>query len=623
MAAAVKRTLQTAGWLLLLAGAFGAAAPLALGQAQIGDNLRMGMTGTLTGGYAANYGDHLQSNHSFDFGADGQINGDYYSPNFLNFSVSPYYDRSTSDSDFQSLTNASGVNSVANFFGGSKTPGSASFSYTRNSTGNFGLIGTPNFTSIGTGYGFGIGWSLLLPDKPTLSVSYSQGSGTGNILGTDEESHSSTKTFNVHSNYHLDGWNLGAYYQRLTYDSNIPYFLSGELSTNENSSSGNYIGATASHTLPLNGSLQASFSHNSYSGDYANTFESTNIATSYSTNIESAAVNFRPTLKLSLYANENYTDNLNGFLYQNIFTTTGGLPINQQTGNGNSFTTNAGVGYNITNSLYTQGQITYFQQSYLGHTYEGSYLSGTLGYNKRVLNTFSFSASVVDSTNQFNNNNLGFIVNVNGFHAFGDWLLNGNFNYAQNVQTILVTYTTSYYIYNANLHRRLGRGKQVTFAYNGAHSGLNQDHGSYNYSNGASASLAIRRVTLTGNYISSYGLALLTSTGIQPIQPTPGLPPVGEIVYNGRSYGASIGITPVSRMSLTAAYSHALSDTLSNDITSNNRTEIFYTQLQYRLRRISLFAGYTKFSQGISASGTPPGNNYSYFIGVSRWFNFF
>ena len=82
-------------------------------------------------------------------------------------------------------------------------------------------------------------------------------------------------------------------------------------------------------------------------------------------------------------------------------------------------------------------------------------------------------------------------------------------------------------------------------------------------------------------------------------------------------------LTPLPRLSVTASYSHAVSDTLSNNVFSNNRTEIFYGQFQYRLRRVSILGGFTKFSQGISAAGTPPGNAYSYFIGVSRWFSFF
>jgi hypothetical protein len=62
---------------------------------------------------------------------------------------------------------------------------------------------------------------------------------------------------------------------------------------------------------------------------------------------------------------------------------------------------------------------------------------------------------------------------------------------------------------------------------------------------------------------------------------------------------------------------------LSNSIYSNNNTDIFYTQLQYRLRRISLLAGATRFSQGISATGIAPGTVTSYYGGISRWFDFF
>jgi hypothetical protein len=583
----------------------------------------MRMAGSLTGGYAADYGNQIPSSHGVDFGADAQLTGDYYNPNFLNFDITPYYNRSTSDSTFQSLTDASGINGDVNLFTGSPYPGYASFSYTRNSTGNFGLMGSPNFTTIGSGYGFGVGWSVLLPNKPTLSFSYSQGSGGGNVFGTDEESHSATKTLNLRSSYRLAGWNLNAYYQHLSFDSQIPMFLSGEANTDFSSSSGNTIGANAFHALPWNGSLGLTYSHSTFSGDFDSTFQTYKSYSTYSTDTQSANVSFHPTTKLTIFGNENYTNNLDGFLYQSILNTGGGLPLTQEDSGANSFTTTGGIGYNFTRDLFGQAQITYFQQTYFGNTYEGSFLSATVGYNKRILQTFNVSASVVESTNKFTNNSLGFIANLNAFHAFGDWLLSGNFSYAQNVQTLLITYTTSYYNYSGNLHRRLGRGKQVTFAYNGSHSGLNQDLGSYNYSNSGSASLALRRMTFGANYTRARGLSILTSTGIQPLPPTPGLPPEGQIVYNGTSYGANIGVTPIPRLTLSGTYSHAVSDTLSNDIYSNNRTDIFYAQLQYHLRRVNLWAGYTKFSQGISASGTPPGNTYSYFIGVSRWLNFF
>lgn len=614
----MKRVLQCAAWLLLLV-----AAPNVHAQLQVGDDLTMRMNGILTGGYSAGYGTTVQSNHAVDFGGSAQLSGDYYNSNFLNFTATPYYNRSTSDSTFQSLTDATGIDSNVNLFTGSKTPGFVSFNYTRNSTGNFGLIGSPNFTTIGSGWSFATGWSLLFPNKPTLSFSYSQGDGSGNVFGTNETSSASTRTLNVRSSYRYAGWNLNAYYQYLKFDSQIPLFLSGESNTDISATTSNTVGATAYHSLPWNGSVALSFSHSNYSGDYSSSLSDYKSSADYSTNIETANLSFHPTQKLTLYATENYTDNLNGYLYQSILNTSGGLPLSQEDSSAKSFTTTGGASYNFTHDLFGQMQVTYYQQSYFGNTYDGSYLSATVGYNKRILNTFSVSASLIESTNEFTNNSVGFIGNLNGFHAFGDWLVSGNLSYAQNVQTELVTYTTSYYNYSGNVHRRLGRGKQITFAYNGTHSGLNQDKDSYSYSNGFSASLALRRLTFGANYVDSKGLSILTSTGIQPLPPTPGLPPLGQIAYNGHSYGANVGITPIARMSLTASYTNAMSYTNANDLESKNRTKIFYTQLQYRLRRVNLFAGYTRFFQGISGAGTPPGNDYSYFVGVSRWFNVF
>ena len=45
---------------------------------------------------------------------------------------------------------------------------------------------------------------------------------------------------------------------------------------------------------------------------------------------------------------------------------------------------------------------------------------------------------------------MGFVGNVNFFHSIKGWQTSGVFSYAQNVQSLLVTYTTSYYNYSAN-----------------------------------------------------------------------------------------------------------------------------------------------------------------------------
>jgi hypothetical protein len=45
--------------------------------------------------------------------------------------------------------------------------------------------------------------------------------------------------------------------------------------------------------------------------------------------------------------------------------------------------------------------------------------------------------------------------------------------------------------------------------------------------------------------------------------------------------------------------------------------------LQYKIRKIYLNAGYSRLDQSLSASGGPPVKVTSYYVGLSRWFNFF
>lgn len=613
----MKRFVSCVGWLFLLV-----LVPVANAQLQVGDDVRMNLNGLITAGYTGNYGDYIQSNHDLELGGNATLNGSYYNPNFLNFSVAPFYNQSRANSNFQSLTDSSGVNANVNLFTGSRFPGYASYSYLDNSTGTFGLIGTPDFTTVGRSQGFGVGWSALVPNWPTFSVNYSQGTGNGTVYGTNEESNSSTHTLNVRSTYAVAGWRLSGQYDHLNISTNFPTFLVGEVGMNTSDFVGNDFGANANHSLPWRGNMAITYNHFTYSGDFGSTLVENAGTTKYTTDTETFNATFRPTDKLSLFVNQSFTNNLNGFLYQNVLTPGSGLPLFQFDTQSNSSTMAAGANYNFTKNLYGQAQLTYYDQNYLGSSYEGTYFSGTVGYGKRIMNIFTVSATVIESSNKFANNSLGFIGNLNAFHRFGLWETSGNLSYAQNVQTLLVTYTESYYSYGANLHRRFNNIAQWTVAFNGTHSGFTQDPGTLNHSVGASTSFGIRHIDFNANYIKSRGQAVLTTSGIQPIT-TPGLAPLGWIVYNGESYGAGITLTPFHRLTISGAYSHATSDTLSAGILSNNKTDIFYSQLQYRLRQINLLAGYTKFSQGISAAGVPAGSEYSYFVGVSRWINFF
>jgi hypothetical protein len=48
-----------------------------------------------------------------------------------------------------------------------------------------------------------------------------------------------------------------------------------------------------------------------------------------------------------------------------------------------------------------------------------------------------------------------------------------------------------------------------------------------------------------------------------------------------------------------------------------------YFLATYRVRKLNFQAGYLRLVQGFSTSGMPPTLTGSFYVGVSRWFNFF
>jgi hypothetical protein len=246
-----------------------------------------------------------------------------------------------------------------------------------------------------------------------------------------------------------------------------------------------------------------------------------------------------------------------------------------------------------------------------------------VNYNKQLFNTFTFSGGLVDSSNGQGSNALGFVGNLNGFHRIGAWELSGAASYAQNVQSVLITYTTSYYSYAANLHRRFARWITWTAAFGGNHSGLTNQPGTTNHSESYSTSLTYRWISANAMYANASGNSLLTTGGLVPLPPLPGQPDSNVVSFTGATYGGGVSITPFRRMTLSGTYNRAIGSTLANSIASRNNMELLNFQFQYRLRKVSILAGYTRFTQGISASGKPPGTETSYFAGLTRWFDFF
>ena len=586
-------------------------------QLTIGENTKLNAGALFLFGYNGSYGDETSSSHGLNLGVDGKLSGSYYNPNFISFQATPYYNQSRSDSTNQSLTGASGVDASASFFGGSHFPGAFNYHYDTNSTGTFGMVGQPNFTTYGKGQGFGINWSALLPDWPTLSVGYSQGSGHSTLYGTDEQTNSSTRLFNLHSGYNISGFRLTAYFDRNSLDSHYPTFLASQGSVQD--STGHDFGFGAQHSLPMHGSFYVNYNRASASSDYASSDGGTSNSSNYTNGNETANASFHPTQKFSFNVSENHASNLSGYIAQNLGDN-GAPPPGVNLGSGSYSTTlGGGMAYQFTKNLAGSAQATYYNQHYFGNTYTGEYLSGTVNYGKRLWDMFTFSASVIDSSNGQGQNAVGFVGNANFFHRIGNWRTSGQFSYAQNVQTLLITYTTSYYQYSANANRRLPGGLTWTMAFNGNHSGLTQNQGSNSHSEGYSTSLSMRRVAVNAFFSQSNGVSLLGAGGIITPTPTPGLTDL--ILFSGSSYGGGVSLTPVKRLSISGSFNRAISNTLATTISHNN-TEIFNAQMQYHLRRIGLQAGYTRFTQGISAIGEPV-NSTSYFVGMTRWFDFF
>ncbi len=266
------------------------------------------------------------------------------------------------------------------------------------------------------------------------------------------------------------------------------------------------------------------------------------------------------------------------------------------------------------------------QQTFLELSFASDSYNGTATYSNRLLGgqfngVFGLTRTSIDTTNE---SVLGISTSANYTHAIKRWTLSGGFSYAQDTQTVLINYTTSGYSYNGSIGRRLGRRAYWGAYASGARNMLNGVSGSTDLSQSYSTSLSLFRFSLNGTYSDSRGNALLTSTGLVPTPvPLPIINPAAVVLYNGRSYSAGVGTSPIKGLTLSATYARALSGTNSDSTFSNNNNENMNFLMTYNVRKLSFQTGYLKLVQGFSAAGIPETTFGSFFVGVSRWFNFF
>jgi hypothetical protein len=625
-----------------LAAVISLAAPL-LGQVQIGDNLTMNLNGTVQVGYNDTYGSAISSSHGVGFGGTAGLSGSYYNPNFLSFNVNPYFNQSRSNSNFGSVSDASGVTLSSAIFAGSRFPGSVSYTAAYNTTGNYGIPGITAFDTNGNNQSLAVGWSALVPNWPTLNVGYQQGSQNYSLYGSNQTGNSDFRSIYANSNYTFKGFNLGGGVSTGNSNALIPGVLVNSQETNSTSDNTNYT-FSLGHSLPWSGSFSGSFNRSDINSDY--------LGYKFNGAIDRLAVSagMSPTQKLHLSFGADYTDNLSGSLYQALVPgqststsqtlassttsseatsatgpTTGGLTGTQLNTSSHAWNFLANASYSFAPNLQAQGEVEQREQTYAGANYASTLYGGGVFYTRQILGGYlGAGVNLFDSINDSQGtNSLGYTANVNYNRRIGGWQIGGFFNYAQNVQTILVTYNSSFYSFSGSVARQLWGTWVWTANANGSHSGLSAVPGSASSGQGYSSSIGNGRLNLSANYSKSNGNSLASGGGLVPTPIPPIIPPSLLVLYGGESYAFALSGSPIRHMSATVSYIKANNNLSNQGVSSANQFVEENAYLQYQFRQVGLQGGYTYLKQGFSASGTPPASVTSFYVGVYRWFNFF
>jgi hypothetical protein len=605
-----------AGW--WMAGLLLSVLP-ALGQMELGNNLNMNLTGTLSGGYSANYGNLISSSHGLNFGGTANLSGFYYNPSFLSFNIAPYYGQSRANSNYQSIFDSSGVNLSTSIFSGSHFPGSISYSKSYDSQGSFAIPGLPDYTTRGNSDTFGVTWSENLPDEPSLSATFQTGGNQYSVVGTDNNGNSAFHSFTLRSGYVLDGFNLGAYFQNGSSNSMVPQIFGTQNLPETVKSANTGYGFNLTHALPLHGAFSSSVNRSEFSSDFVNSNYDGTIDTI------STSAGFQPTNKLHISAGANYSDSLSGQLFETIISQGGAVPQQTLDQASHGLDMTALAAYNVLPNLQTQVDVERREQRFLGQDYGSNIYGAGASYGRGFLGGFFNAAfSLRDSTlDQTDQNVLGFSSNLGYNRRINGWFLAGSFSYAQNVETLLVTYLTSFYNYSGNIRRRWGQFSWSASA-GASRTGLTAVPGTSSSSQSYTSGIGYGRwINASGTYSKSDGNAIATGAGLTTTPLPPIVPSDLLILYGGRSYSFGLASSPVRKLTISASFAKANSNTLLASTGSSNSTEQLNTYFQYQFRKIYLTGGYSRLQQGFSASGVAPANISSYYFGISRWFNFF
>lgn len=585
----------------------------AAAQVTVADYLHMNLVGNLGFGYSGTNGNGDQpSSHGQGLTGSADLRGDYFNPNFISFQFRPYYDRSQTNTDSQSVTRGTGFGGSASFFGGSHFPGSISFGKDFSTNNEFRIAGVPTISGDSSGQSFGVTWSALVPDYPTLTATYSSGSSDASYLET-ARSHSASKSLTLTSGYTLAGFNLQGNFSRTSSDFSTPAYLT--LEPFSSSGTGTAYGLSVQHRLPWSGNFGLAWSHSNFSNAQTSDWSST----SYT-----AGTSISPWRRVTIFQNATYTTNLAAAFAQSLVNN-GSVANLLSDSHSEGVYYSAGASFSVGHGISLSGHLNHRVQWLSGRRYEDTQYGGnaTLNMNSRLFGLLYFGFGLMDNASKFGNEGLGFNANLGLSRKFAGWETAADFNYSQNVQTMVAIATTSYYGYGASLKRKLNNSTRWSGAFRGSHSGLVLQAGSGNRAESLSSGLSLGRYSFSGSYSQSSGTAVFTYSGELTATPLGSLITDNFLLFNARSWSVSASTVLFRRMNLMAGYAKFKSSSIRSTEGLSNNGDRYNLRGEYRLRKFSIIGGFNRSMQDVSTIAGGPRLVNSYYGSFSRWFDVF
>ena len=592
-------------------------APAAIASAQVtAGDASMNLSGSVSGGYSGSYANFGPSSHGTGFGGTGDLSGFYYNPQFLSFSVAPFYNQSRNNSSYQSITDSSGVTASTSIFGGSKYPGSVTYSNVYNSEGNYFLPGIANYKTNGNSQTFGVGWSGNPTDRLSFSGGYQKASNNSSVYGTDNQIESHYNSLFVTSRYRVAGFRLGGGVHYSKGDFSFPQILTGQTGQASDVNTTTY-NLDLSRSVGWHGNTWLNYTRSHV------VYDTLGVRDSQTDNVVTGGVALKPTKKLSTSFGADYDSNLAATLYQAELSAGAVVPLPLQ--QSHSWGVYGDSQYALTDQLYISGNFIHRQQLFLGYSFGSTAYGGGVHYGTKLFGGRFTGGTIVTRSGLGSTGGslLGILSNALYTRRIGLWNVNGSFAYSRSEQTLLIAYATSGYSYSTSVGRRFGR-----FYWNGTAGGsksmISQELGPTSYTQSYTTSLSYNWLGVSGGYSKSRGMGLFTSQGITPVPPN--VPPVvipSPILYRGTTYSAAVGATPIRGLTFSGSFSSTRSSTESALLSSSNHTQQAYSYLQYKFRKVFFTAGYSRLVQGFSASTLAPAMVNTFYFGLSRWFNFF